>query len=91
MTDRWSHVDEEFPNRQSLGASVVTSDGETGFYIGGLRAYENNTFKGWYYGPEEQFTVIDLVAGKKRKVGDMIPQYFLPIYAHSAVRRKDCR
>jgi len=69
MTDRWSHADENFPNRQSRGASVMTSDGNTGFYIGGLRAYENDTFKGWYYGPEEQFTVIDLAAGKKSKVG----------------------
>ncbi|PUU76841.1 hypothetical protein B9Z19DRAFT_1087559 [Tuber borchii] len=68
MTDRWNHADENFPNRQSRGASVMTSDGNTGFYIGGLRAYENDTFKGWYYGPEEQFTVIDLAAGKKSKM-----------------------
>ncbi|KAG0133125.1 hypothetical protein HOY82DRAFT_501676 [Tuber indicum] len=67
MTDRWEHDDERFPNRQSRGAQVMTPDGNTGFYIGGLRAYENDTFKGWFYGPEEQFTSIDLVTGRKNK------------------------
>lgn len=67
----------------------MTSDGNTGFYIGGLRAYENDTFKGWYYGPEEQFTVIDLAVGKKSKVGIQYSS-ILPIYAHSVVRWKDC-
>ncbi|RPA92787.1 hypothetical protein L873DRAFT_1794038 [Choiromyces venosus 120613-1] len=67
MTDKWDHADERFPNRQSRGAPVMTPDGDTGFYIGGLRAYENSTFKGWFYGPEEQFTSIDLVTGRKNK------------------------
>ncbi|PWW74078.1 hypothetical protein C7212DRAFT_365693 [Tuber magnatum] len=67
VTDRWDHDDERFPNRQSRGASVVTPGGDIGFYIGGIRAYENDTFKGWFYGPEEQFTVLDLAAGKRNK------------------------
>ncbi|CUS08010.1 unnamed protein product [Tuber aestivum] len=87
ITDTWDHDDDRFPSRQSRGAPVITPEGDIGFYIGGLRAYENDTFQGWFYGPEEQLTVLDLVAGKKNKVGRYDAPRASSIYAYPATER----
>lgn len=72
VTNTWRHDDNRFPNRQSLGAPVKVPNSDIGYYIGGLRAYENDTFKGWYYPSSEQFTTVDLSTGKKKKVNETI-------------------
>ncbi|KAL7268105.1 hypothetical protein RUND412_009288 [Rhizina undulata] len=64
QTSTWKHEDKIFPYRYSRGTSVTLPNEEVGYYIGGLKAYQNSTFQGWYYTYEEQSVSVNLTNGE---------------------------
>ncbi|KAI5779138.1 hypothetical protein EDC01DRAFT_756062 [Geopyxis carbonaria] len=67
-TDEWKWLStngRNFPFRKSRGAVVNVPGKDEGYFIGGLSAYENSTYKGWYYPDTEQFVELDTGRGTK--------------------------